>query len=125
LLSDHDRIELHELAARYGDLVDAGAWDALGSIFTEEALWEASDTRPYDLRGVEAIRAHFESRSHRIAHHITNVHADESDGIVQLRYRVVVVNADGTVGSGDYRDDVVRTPDGWRIATRRFRLRRP
>jgi hypothetical protein len=33
-LTSTDRIELHELAARYGDLIDARDWPGLASVFT-------------------------------------------------------------------------------------------
>ena len=38
-------------------------------------------------------------------------------------YRVLLLNDDGTCRSGDYRDDVVRTPDGWRSRRRTFTAR--
>ena len=39
LLSIADKLELHELAGRYGDAIDDRAWERLDHIFTEDAVF--------------------------------------------------------------------------------------
>lgn len=52
-------------------------------------------------------------------HHTTNtvVHVVDEDTL-RVWSKYLVVRGDGTAGSGDYQDTVVRTPDGWRISDR-------
>ena len=54
---------------------------------------------------------------------MTNVYADElprEAGRVILRFRIVGMRRDGRIMSGRYRDVVVKTADGWRVASRVF-----
>jgi hypothetical protein len=55
MFSTADRLELHELAARYGDLNDARDWPGLASVFTADAVFELTDAAE-PLRGLDAIR---------------------------------------------------------------------
>ena len=38
-LETADRVEIHELAARYGFMVDDRNWDALETVFTDAAVF--------------------------------------------------------------------------------------
>ena len=53
-LSIGDRIELHELAGRYGDIVDDRNWPGLDTVFTEEAVFEVVDL--VSMEGLGRIR---------------------------------------------------------------------
>jgi len=44
---------------------------------------------------------------------------------VRVQSKVIGVGNKGRVGSGTYRDVVVKTPDGWRPASRTVTLRSP
>lgn len=118
-----DRLELHELAARYGDLIDARDWAGLDRVFTPDAVFDLSDTGGPRLTGLTAIREHMEGARHPHAHLITNVHVVPGPPL-ELRSRVLGILDDRRVGSGWYRDDVVRTPGGWRVRSRGFRMLR-
>jgi len=59
-----------------------------------------------------------------VAHHVTNIVVSEQDGQVTARSKFLGIRKDGTVGSGTYDDVIRRTPDGWRVASRRVSLRR-
>jgi hypothetical protein len=53
-------------------------------------------------------------------HHTTDVVLHRVDDLtVRVWSKYFVIRGDGTAGSGDYQDTVVRTPEGWRIAVRR------
>lgn len=121
-----DRLELHELAARYGDLIDARDWDGLESIFVPEASFDLTDIGVGVLQGLEAIKRHMDAEPHHpLSHHITNIYVDHLEGdTARLRSRVLGMLADGRVASGEYRDVAVRTGGGWRVKNRHFRLRR-
>jgi 3-phenylpropionate/cinnamic acid dioxygenase small subunit len=110
-----DRFELHELPARYGDLIDDRDWDRLDRIFTTDATFEVPD---HVMQGVEGIRAFMLDAKHPRTHLMTNVYVDETaDGVV-LHSRLIGMRRDGRFISGRYRDVVVRTDDGWRITRR-------
>ncbi len=52
-------------------------------------------------------------------HNTTDVVLDaRTDGTIRAWSKFYIVRGDGTVGSGDYQDTLVRTADGWRIAER-------
>jgi SnoaL-like domain len=117
-MDDADRLALHELPGRYGDLIDDKDWPGLAVIFVPEATFEINGKL---LDGLDAIRHHMaEVAQHPRAHHMTNIWAQQSDDGVVLHSRVIAVRSDGTVSSGRYRDDVVRTPGGWRVVRRVF-----
>jgi 3-phenylpropionate/cinnamic acid dioxygenase small subunit len=110
-----DRLALHELPARYGDLIDDRDWDALGRIFTADATFEVPD---HLMQGIDGIRAFMLDAPHPRTHLMTNVSVDETPEGVILNSRLIGMRRDGRFISGRYRDVVVRTDDGWRIASR-------
>ena len=127
VLSTEDRIEIHELAARYGTTIDDRDWDGLQDVFCRDAVYELRGFGELDQRivGSGAIRQMMEgSHTHPVAHHVTNVIVTTDDADVRMRSKVIGSGAGGRVGSADY-DDVVRREDGsWRIAQRIVTLRR-
>ena len=109
-----DRLDLHELAARYGDNIDDRDWQALDRIFTEDAIFEVVDL--VRMEGLAEIKRYMhEEGRHPLAHLITNIHvAQDADG-VRLRCRgVFPISAPGggpghRVFHGSYYDRVVKT----------------
>ena len=64
--------------------------------------------------------------THPLAHHATNiVVSEDADGTVRVLSKGIGVGVNGRVGSVIYRDVVVKTADGWRLAHRRAELRQP
>ncbi len=110
-----DRLELHELPGRYGDLVDDRDWEGLDRIFVEDATFEIPDQV---LEGLEGIRDFMRGARHPRTHLMTNVHVDETPEGVILHSRLIGMRRDGRFISGRYRDVVVKGDDGWRIVTR-------
>lgn len=115
-----DRLEIHELAARYGNVVDDRDWDGLAGVFTVDATFTMRDFPGGDrvLHGLHEIRRHMAGSRHPVAHHVTNVVVGVGEDGVVLRSKILGSGARGRVGSADYRDRLRRTPDGWRIAER-------
>jgi hypothetical protein len=119
-LSAADRVELHELAARYCDVIDACDWPSLASVFVSDATFDFRDIGFGVAEGVEAIRDQLVGfGGHVRAHLIANVWVAD-DGPIRLHSRVLTILPDKRVGSGSYVDDVVRTEAGWRIQRRVF-----
>ena len=122
------RLEIHELAARYGNVMDDREWDRLGTLFTDDAVFSLrSVTTDVEQRwdGLEAIRDMLLHGNHPVAHHVTNVEVLDEEPHVRLRFKVAGPGRSGTVGSADYDDVLRHTPDGWRIALHRVVLRSP
>jgi ketosteroid isomerase-like protein len=123
-LKTADRVEIHELAARYGFMVDDRDWDSLASVFTEDALYVIrfpDGDRRWD--GISGIRSLMDPGRHPLAHHVTNVMVDAGPDGVTMRSKVVGTLPEGRAASFDYRDKLRRTADGWRIAERVVTLR--
>jgi hypothetical protein len=110
-----DRLALHELPGRYGDLIDDRDWDGLSQIFLEDATFEVLGDV---LEGLDGIRDFMRGANHPRTHLMTNVYADETSEGVILRFRIIAMRRDGRIVSGRYRDVVVKTDDGWRVASR-------
>ncbi len=118
-----DRLALHELAALYGDTIDARDWPGLARVFTEDVVYSSPAMPGRDLVGLEAVRKFMGRARHPLAHHITNIRVEDTDAGPILHSRVLLPGDDGSVSSGEYHDRVVRTPDGWRVAHRSFSAR--
>ncbi len=124
-LSVEDRLELHEIAACYGDLIDLRDWEGLARVFTTDAVFDATDLGMPLLEGLDAIRKHMDkSPNHPLGHHITNIYVETAGDEVILRSRIIAAGHRGRVSSASYRDRVVKTAQGWRIRHRVCTLRR-
>jgi len=120
-----DRLALHELPGRYGDAIDDRAWDRLDEVFTSDAVFDLSDLGAPRCEGLAAIKRFMdEEAQHPRTHLMTNIYVDETDGGVQLRFRIVALLGGGKVGTASYYDDVIKTPAGWRVQHRVVTLRR-
>jgi hypothetical protein len=120
-----DRLELHEIAAHYGDLIDERDWEGLGLVFTTDAVFDAIDLGMPLLTGLDMIRRHMDkSPNHPLGHHITNIYVQTDGDEVILRSRIIAAGHRGRVSSAGYRDRVVKTAQGWRIKHRLCTLRR-
>jgi hypothetical protein len=123
-----DRLQLHELAARYANTIDARDWDRFETVFTPDCRYELRGFGRLDVvvHGAAALRQYMiDSAEHPVAHHVTNIEVDAGADPVRMFSKVIGTLPGGTAGSGDYEDIVVRTPGGWRIADRTVTLRRP
>ena len=124
-LTTEDRLELHEIAAHYGDLIDERDWEGLGLVFTTDAVFDATDLGMPLLTSLDMIRRHMDKTPHHpLGHHITNIYVQTDGDEVILRSRIIAAGHRGRVSSAGYRDRVVKTPQGWRIKHRVCTLRR-
>jgi 3-phenylpropionate/cinnamic acid dioxygenase small subunit len=125
-LTADDRLAIQDLLALHGHLVDEGALDRLGELFTHDVIYDLTSLGGTALSGVDAIgtSARELGDSNPVAHLVTNILVTEHDGEVTARSKFLGVRRDGSTGSGVYDDVLRRTADGWRIARRRVSLRR-
>jgi 3-phenylpropionate/cinnamic acid dioxygenase small subunit len=129
MLKIEDRLELHELAGRYGDIIDDRNWEALDSIFTSDAVFEVVGL--VVMNGLAEIQRFMrEEGRHPLAHLITNVHVGTGPDGIRLYCRGIfpITSEQGEPGQrvfyGSYYDRVVKTDRGWRIANRLFSTQR-
>jgi 3-phenylpropionate/cinnamic acid dioxygenase small subunit len=121
-----DRLAIHDLLALHGHLVDAGALDRLGELFSDDVVYDLTPLGGTVLEGVEEIAASARElgENNPVAHLVTNIVVEERGGEVTARSKFLGVRRDGSVGSGVYDDVVRRTSRGWRIARRRVSVGR-
>lgn len=120
-----DRLELHELPGRYGDAIDDRDWDRLDQIFTADAVFDLTDLGAPRLEGLDAIKRYMaEDANHPRTHTMTNIYVDETARGAKLRFRILALLPERRVGTASYYDDVVKTPEGWRVQNRVITLRR-
>jgi hypothetical protein len=124
-LSVRDRLEIHELVARFGHVTDQRDWFGLAEVFTEDAVYDLTSVGLPALEGLGAIRTFFEDAPHPLAHHITNVVVTrDEDAATRVTSKILGVLAAGHVSTGTYEDLVVETDRGWRIRHRVAKRRR-
>jgi hypothetical protein len=127
-MDDHrvcDERAIERLIAEYGHLLDEKRWDDLDTIFLEDAIFDATESGYFEIRGIADIRRHWDGPDvrHPIGHHATNVLvtlASDDEATVKSKGISVFAENDGygPVSSVVYKDIVRRTPAGWRIAVR-------
>ena len=122
-----DRLEIQDLLARYTDAIDRRDWDALDRIFTEDAWIDyssvggAAGNLPEIKTFLDESFKLFASTQHLIGSTVVDIAGDEATA------RTICHNPMVFKGGKDphllvcgvwYRDRLVRTVDGWRIAER-------
>ena len=134
-----ERIEIEQACERlvmaYTHHVDHGEASRIADLFAEDGCWVAAGV---EMEGRDQLRAGFarrEANRGRMSRHVcTNFlceidDADHARGVVYLSlYRHdgeegrPVSPLEGPVLIGEYQDRFVRTPAGWKIATRRLEV---
>ena len=123
MLTPQDRAEIHELLADYGHVVDDHLWDRAHEVFAEDFVFDRSATGRPDLHGIADIVANFRGRN-MYAHVTTNTTLTENaDGTVTGHSKFLGFPNEGPPVTGDYHDEIVRTPHGWRLRHRRAEVR--
>ncbi|HXF97104.1 MAG TPA: 3-hydroxyacyl-CoA dehydrogenase [Gaiellaceae bacterium] len=121
-----DRVEIGALLSRYCRMLDSMDLDLVETLFTRDCLVEYGPDERMRSRGVERLRAALE-RLHRFArtsHHVSNVEiVFTGPRSAEARSYVLAWHQEPDGSSrtlyGEYRDRLLRTPEGWRIAERR------
>ena len=120
-----DRLDITELIALHGQLVDGGELERMEEVFTDDVVHDLTDLGMGTVTGLGLFRPPDPGVEHPVGHHVTNtVLTALDDGRVLARSKGIGVRADGTAGSVVYEDVVERRPQGWRIVRRRVLVRR-
>ena len=119
-----DRVEILDLVARYSTVVDSGAWDQMPALFTEDAVLDFRDTG--GIRGTVAEHQEFNAKvltGFASTQHVMGLPTIVVDGDTatsrSICFNPMVVNDEKVFFVGLWYDDqLVRTPAGWRFASR-------
>jgi 3-phenylpropionate/cinnamic acid dioxygenase small subunit len=128
-----DRDAITDVLYRYARALDGRDWEALRTVFTEDAVGEYTGRINATFHGVAAIiglvsRAlgGLEASQHIIANPVIDVDGDEARSRCYLHaqhYRPARATGGSTyVVGGTYHDRLVRASGGWRIAHRRLEI---
>jgi hypothetical protein len=119
-----DRLDIMELLARYGNIIDDREFSRTGEVFTADARYDVDSLSLGVHRGVEAIVEFWIRGRHPLAHHVTNIEISAgTDGATLVYSKVIAPDDKGRCRSYSYRDVVVPTGEGWRIADRIITMR--
>ena len=123
-----DRQDITDLCYRYGLALDARDWTALAACFTPDAA--AHYTGLPSALGYQAIEATcravltpLTATQHLISNVVVRLDGDRARSTCYLQAQHVRTGTEGGdnfIIAGRYDDDLVRTPDGWRIRERRL-----
>jgi len=119
-LDAKDLIDIQMMLGLYGHILDERDWDALDQVFTEDIVFDASDSGLGVMHGIAAIVGVWKEPfdGHPLGHYMTNaVIAEDEDGTVRARSKHLGTRP-GTITLMTYADVVRRTPAGWRLAER-------
>jgi len=120
-LTAEDRLEVYELLALHGHLMDAGSFDRLDELFAEDFVDDLEAVGYGQLRGAEALAEASRALGddNPLGHYVTNsLVIGDHEGAVTVRSKGIRIQTDGTSGTVIYEDIVRRTGAGWRIARR-------
>ena len=121
-LSAQDCLEIHQVLALYAHCIDNRDWDQLPRIFTTDVRFggpghytESREEIPERIERVAPYHPHYTTDT------VTLWLPPGSDGRERARSwsKYLIVRHDGSLASGDYLDEWVRTDGGWRIQQRR------
>ncbi len=123
-VSVDDRLAIVDLTFAYCWAIDNNDYAALDQVFTPDARAELGRT----CDGVEAIKSRIaealdplDDSQHMVTNHQVTVDGERGTCRCYLQAQHVRQNPTGgpnLIVAGRYEDEVVRMPDGWRIAKR-------
>jgi hypothetical protein len=122
-----DRLEIDEVLTRYATAIDTQQYDLLDGVFTPDADCDYEVVGGFrgDRAAFKAwlaeVMGFFEFHMHYVTNRSVTLDGDTATAVSYLYNPCVLKGGDGEVltEGGRYHDRLVRTPDGWRIATRR------
>lgn len=131
-LSAADRLDIHELLARYAWTFDTGDIEGFVACFAKDGtLIEDTFDRPDEYRGADAIRAMAQFFFSRPSfpgrqHHVSHILIDGGSGLARVRSFCFVTDCkDGPPYTlrfaGHYEDRVVKVDEGWLFQERVIR----
>lgn len=123
--------EIKRLKARYCHLVDAGCWDELAELFTEDAVCDYGFFGRYEGRD-QIVERFFRTivssassfNAHMVHNPIIDVHGDTASGTWYLTAQTTIQPANQAVWvMGIYHDEFRRIAGRWKLAALKFEFK--
>jgi 3-phenylpropionate/cinnamic acid dioxygenase small subunit len=123
-----DRLEIQDVLVGYSHAIDTRDWDALDEVFTEDAVvdYTATGGSRGDMATTKEFLvgalAGFAVTQHLVAASKVTIEGDTAEARTMCHNPMVLDTGDGSTHvffcGFWYRDQLVRTPAGWRIRSR-------
>jgi 3-phenylpropionate/cinnamic acid dioxygenase small subunit len=122
------RQDVSDLLVRYATGIDARDWELLRSCFSDDCVADYGDVGRWTSG--DEITAWMRTTHEPLGptlHRISNVVvASDGESVTARSYVDAIVLGPGNIGgaqaAGHYDDIVVESPDGWRIARRKYTM---
>jgi 3-phenylpropionate/cinnamic acid dioxygenase small subunit len=125
VLNPSDVVQIQQVLALYGHLLDEREWHRLGEVLSADAVADySSGGTSRQLAGLAEIVQFLSTANASSAHHVSNISVADEDGTVRVvsKFFVPYTRAEHLPHrwyGGVYEDEVRRTEAGWRIQRRR------
>jgi hypothetical protein len=128
MLSVEDRMNIYELIALHGHLIDDGRLDELEQVFAADAEFDLNAFGLGVHHGLETIReaARALGDKNPVGHHVTNVviTSVEDNQTVHAQSKGIGIYVNGTADSAVYKDVIKKRNGKWSIVARKISVRR-
>jgi hypothetical protein len=128
-LSIDDRLAIHALVNEYAWRLDHQRWHEIADLCTEDAVLSIRRREIVGKAGLAEWASYRQAKevTRKTLHQMTNlrleaVDADHATGVAALVLHIAKGGGSATYVDlvGDYHDEYVRTPEGWRFRRRRL-----
>jgi hypothetical protein len=133
-LTPEDALLIEAVLMKYATAIDTKQWALLGGVFTPDIrgfyslTWESDWGELVGLDEYTSAMAYNHQMLDASQHRISNIRVTLHDGdhaTVDSYNNAVLIKRHEPAGEvfqeyGSYHDEMVRTPDGWRISNRRY-----
>lgn len=123
-----DRLEIEDVLTRYAWALDSKQFDELDGVFTPDAHLDYTSSGgeagayPDVKAWLAKVLPHFPAYQHLVTNKHITINGDRATSRAEFYNPMVMAQRDGTTSiffvGGEYHDDLLRTPNGWRITNR-------
>jgi 3-phenylpropionate/cinnamic acid dioxygenase small subunit len=121
-----DRQDISEVLLRYATGIDRRDWPLFRTVFTDDCqldygevgTWTGGDAVTEFMEQAHAMAGH---TMHRLTNQVITVDGDKAQSRSYVDALIMMGESNsGVNAAGFYDDELVRTADGWRVASRQF-----
>jgi 3-phenylpropionate/cinnamic acid dioxygenase small subunit len=125
-LADH--LDIEDVLTRYAWALDSKHFDELDDVFTPDAHIDYTSSGgeagayPHVKAWLAKVLPHFPAYQHLVTNKQITIDGDRATSRSEFYNPMVMAKRDGTTSiffvGGEYHDQLIRTPNGWRITDR-------
>lgn len=124
-LSTDDLIEIQHLYAKYNTAIDTGDGEGFARCYTEPAYFDSGMSVVESLEGIADFAVQTHTNMPGMRHNSTNIVLEGDGEKAQGSAFLIGYLVDGgykPIVTGRYRDELVKTAEGWRFTRRVFKM---